>query len=94
MLKKFGSERLIGMLHAFVLLKPVLSKSLRDREQQVVKITDLTKFDRLKQNENKNDDTSNPPISIDGNQMQEQLDELHESLDDACSSFNRTLQVL
>ena len=50
-LKEFGSERLLGMLHAFILLKPVLGKSLRDREQLVFKITDLTKFDRLKQNE-------------------------------------------
>ena len=41
MLKEFGSERLIGMLHAFILLKPALSKVLRDREEQVVKVTDL-----------------------------------------------------
>ena len=44
MLKEFGSERLIGMLHAFVLLKPVLSKALRDKEEQIVKESDLNRF--------------------------------------------------
>ena len=44
MLKKFGSERLIGMLHAFVLLKPLLSKALRNKEDQIVKVTGFSKF--------------------------------------------------
>ena len=44
MLKEFGSERLIGMLHAFVLLKPVLSKALREKEEQVLRVADLTRF--------------------------------------------------
>ena len=41
MLKEFGSERLIGMLHAFVLLKPLLSKALRDKEEQIAKDTNF-----------------------------------------------------
>ena len=44
MLKEFGSERLIGMLHAFVLLKPVLSKALREKEEQVLRVADLARF--------------------------------------------------
>ena len=44
MLKEFGSERLIGMLHAFVLLRPVLSKALREKEEQVLRVSDLAKF--------------------------------------------------
>ena len=48
MLKEFGGERLIGMLHAFVLLKPVVSKALRDKEEQIVKEADLNRFDHLK----------------------------------------------
>lgn len=87
MLKEFGSERLIGMLHAFVLLKPVLSKALREREEQITDVADLTKFDRLKDTK-----TAKPlTVPLDANDVQERLDELHESLDDACSSFNRTL---
>ena len=48
MLKEFGSERLIGMLHAFVLLKPILSKALREKEEAIVKESDLKRFDGLK----------------------------------------------
>ena len=60
MLKEFGSERLIGMLHAFVLLKPLLSKALRDKEEAIVKEADLTRFDRLKEA---------TPLSIDANEV-------------------------
>lgn len=49
MLKEFGSERLIGMLHAFVLLKPLLSKALRQKEEAIVKESDLHRFDNLKE---------------------------------------------
>ena len=50
MLKEFGSERLIGMLHAFVLLKPVLSKALREKEEQVLRVADLTRFNSAANN--------------------------------------------
>ena len=43
MLKEFGSEKLIGILHAFVLLRPVIDKAIRQREAQLLDITDLTK---------------------------------------------------
>ena len=36
MLRDFGSERLIGMLHAFLLLKPVISRSLRKKEKALI----------------------------------------------------------
>ena len=44
MLKEFGSERLIGMLHAFVLLKPVIRSALRTKEEQIVNQTEFAKF--------------------------------------------------
>lgn len=33
-------------------------------------------------------------VTLDANLVQERLDELHESLDETCSQFNRTLQAL
>ena len=60
MLKEFGSERLIGMLHAFDLLKPILSKSLRDKEEAIVKEADLSRFDRLK---------DFPSLTVDSNEV-------------------------
>ena len=36
MLREFGSERLIGMLHAFLLLKPVISNALKNKEVNLV----------------------------------------------------------
>ena len=45
MLKEFGSERLIGMLHAFVLLRPVVDKAIRQKEQAILDITDLNRFE-------------------------------------------------
>lgn len=37
------------MLHAFVLLKPLLSKALRQKEEAIVKESDLHRFDNLKE---------------------------------------------
>jgi len=37
MLAKFGSERVIGMLHAFSLLKPSIEQALLKHEQAQVK---------------------------------------------------------
>jgi beta-xylosidase len=85
MLKEFGSERLIGMLHAFVLLKPILSKSLRDKEEAILKEADLSRFDRLK---------DFPFLTVDANEVQERMDELHETVDEATTAFNRTLSAL
>lgn len=86
MLKEFGTERLIGMLHAFVLLKPVLSKALRDKEEAIVREADLAKFERLKE--------SIPGFPTDSNEVQDRLDELQENVEETCSAFNRTLQAL
>ena len=88
MLKEFGSERLIGMLHAFVLLKPLLSKALRDKEEKIIREADLSKFDRLRQTQ--------PPaiVPLDAEEVNDRLNDLHESLDDTCSAFNRTLSAL
>ena len=87
MLKTFGSERLIGMLHAFVLLKPLLSKALRNKEEQIVKELDFSKFKRgIKESE--------LGVKLDAAEVQDRIDELHESIDDCCSTFNRTLQAL
>ena len=36
MLKEFGSERMIGMLHAFLLLKPVIKDALKNKEVNLV----------------------------------------------------------
>ena len=36
MLREFGSERMIGMLHAFLLLKPVISNALKEKELKLV----------------------------------------------------------
>jgi len=46
MLKEFGSERLIGMLHSFVLLKPLLRRALRTKEEQIVNSTDFVKLEK------------------------------------------------
>ena len=89
MLKEFGSERLIGMLHAFVLLKPLLSKSLRDKEEQIVKETDLAKFEK-----GVKDGDRHMALKLDADEMQDRIDELHENMDTCCDSFNRTLHAL
>ena len=47
MLKEFGSEKLIGMLHAFVLLKPVIDKAIRQKEQSVLDATDLLRYESI-----------------------------------------------
>ena len=88
MLKEFGSERLIGMLHAFVLLKPVLSKALRDKEEQVLRVADLSRFSTTNPTQANGQTTL---VNLDANEVQERLDELHESMEDTCSQFNRTL---
>ena len=70
MLKTFGSERLIGMLHAFVLLKPLLGKAVRSKEEQIVKVTDFAKFKRgIKEYE--------VGVKLDAAEVQERIDELH-----------------
>ena len=42
MLHEFGSERLIGMLHAYLLLKPVITKALRKKEEIMIVDAKLT----------------------------------------------------
>jgi hypothetical protein len=44
MLKEFGSERLIGMLHAYVLLRPVIEAGIRTREHAVLQYLDLSRY--------------------------------------------------
>ena len=68
MLKEFGSERLIGMLHAFVLLKPVLSKALRDKEEQVLRVTDLSRFNSTNPPAQANGQTT-PLVNLDANEV-------------------------
>lgn len=38
MIEKFGSERVIGMVHSFLLLKPIIQEALEYEEQQILRL--------------------------------------------------------
>ena len=83
MLREFGSERLIGMLHAFILLKPAINGSLREKEQAL--IVDA----RLKDNE--------IPLALDqseSNTMIDRLDDLYDTVNQTTFEFRKTLDFL
>ena len=83
MLKEFGSDRLIGMLHAFMLLKPAINCSLREKEQTFIVDS------RLKDNE--------APINIekgDSCGMINRLDDLYDTVNHTTHEFKKTLDFL
>lgn len=83
-LTNFGCDHLIGMLHAFVLLRPSLTEVLRQKESQLISTLDMNKYGRL------------APVgaTIESAEVQERMKNLKETIDDAVREMNQAIRSM